>query len=115
LVEKFDQGLRKGTDRKRWTPQEVATLIQNFKEDGKFWFSVDEFLKPSQIRSYFARLKAKRQGVKNTDLQTIEISDTDKAFKNYAAEEEELLYNTLKVLVLKNFLRYKYLLILLLL
>jgi len=58
LTNKFNDGVK---NNKRWKPEAVTTEIECLKDKGVFVFAENEFLKASQIRSYFSRLKSNRQ------------------------------------------------------
>jgi hypothetical protein len=58
LTNKFNDGVK---NNKRWKPEAVTAEIECLKDKGVFVFAENEFLKASQIRSYFSRLKSNRQ------------------------------------------------------
>ncbi|CAF1618762.1 unnamed protein product, partial [Didymodactylos carnosus] len=84
-IEKFDEGIRNGI---RWKSEAVAEKMQETKFDEKFLFSVEECLTPKQIRSYFSRTKAKRQGLIES-VHGDENDDTEAFLDNCAGEEAE--------------------------
>ena len=55
LAERFDEASHKDNPI-RWKPEAVATHMRECKIADVFLFSSEEFLKPSQIRSFFAGL-----------------------------------------------------------
>ena len=58
LKRKFDEGV---SGVSRWKPKEVVLDMERLKENNKFYFSANEVLKESQIRSFFSRIKHERQ------------------------------------------------------
>ncbi|CAF1213063.1 unnamed protein product [Didymodactylos carnosus] len=90
LTQKFDEGLKTST---RWKPEVVVDMMHNFKVDGKFAFSVSEFLSAAQIRSVFSREKSKRAkvGVKVQKTADEEEQDDEESFRDGQALEEVLV------------------------
>ncbi|CAF3420316.1 unnamed protein product [Rotaria socialis] len=65
LTNKFNDGIKNNI---RWKPETVAAEMECLKEKGAFVFAEKEFLKASQIRSYFSRLKSNRQKLNVEDF-----------------------------------------------
>lgn len=81
LKNKFDEGV---SGVRHWKPKEVVADMEIFKVENRFYFSADEILTESQIRSLFGRMKRERQNLSkqysNTfkvPLQTITTTDLD--------------------------------------
>jgi hypothetical protein len=82
LTSKFNDGIKNNI---RWKPEVVATEMECLKDKGVFVFADNEFLKASQIRSYFSRLKSSREkGLKIEDCD----NDDVEAFKEEQAIDE---------------------------
>jgi hypothetical protein len=60
MLEKFDEDIRTSI---RWKPEVLAGKMHELKMNGKFYFTVSEFLTINQIRSFFSCEKAKRQNI----------------------------------------------------
>jgi hypothetical protein len=71
LKKKFDEGV---SGVKHWKPKEVASDMETLKENQKFYFSANEILSESQIRSFFGRIKRERQ------IKTKQKTPTNKVF-----------------------------------
>ena len=82
LTNKFNDGIKNSI---RWKPEAVAAEMECLKEKGAFVFANNEFLKASQIRSYFSRLKSNRQ--KKLKVEDF-IDDDVEAFKEEQATDE---------------------------
>ena len=96
LTDRFDEGARKENP-VRWKPEAVAEHMSEYKVRGKFYFSTDEFLKVTQIRSFFRRLKAK--GNNRPESEELSENEDEEAYEEQVAEEaEELLENVRKAL-----------------
>ncbi|CAF1193962.1 unnamed protein product [Didymodactylos carnosus] len=94
LTERFEEGLKKD-NQVRWKPEAVAEHMRELKINGKFHFSTEEFLKPSQIRSFFSRLSSKRK-----NLPVVDEEDEQECYKEQRqAESEELISRVKNVLV----------------
>ncbi|CAF0747522.1 unnamed protein product [Didymodactylos carnosus] len=77
---KFNDSITRGI---RWKSEAVAFDIQQSKtNNGKFMFTVEKLMKPSQIRSFFSRLKCLRQTTKDTKPSEPEsdIDDEEEAY-----------------------------------
>ena len=82
LTNKFNDGIKRNI---RWKSEAVAAEMECLKDNGSFVFAQNEFLKPSQIRSYFSRLKSNRQ----KDIKVEHCNDEDiEAFKEEQAADE---------------------------
>ena len=82
LTNKFNGGIKNNTI---WKPEAVAAEMEYLKENGIFVFAENEFLKASQIRSYFSLLKSNRQ----KEFQVGICADDDvEAFKEEQAIDE---------------------------
>ena len=82
LTNNFNDNIKRNM---RWKPEAVATEMECFKDNGGFVFAHNKFLKPSQIRSYFSRLKSNRQ----KDIKVEHRNDGDiEAFKEEQAVDE---------------------------
>ncbi len=82
LTSKFNDGIKNNT---RWKPEAVAAEMESLKDKGVFVFADNEFLKASQIRSYFSRLKSSRQ--KDLKIEDCDNDDVE-AFKEEQAIDE---------------------------
>ncbi len=84
----------------RWKPEMFAKDMYDKKVNEKFYFSSDEFLKPSQIRSYFSRLASKRKNSleSHNDIHTIPDGEESEALKDECAIEENNLFLTVRKL-----------------
>jgi hypothetical protein len=71
LKRKFDEGVS-GVN--HWKPKEVVLDMETLKENKKFYFSANEILSESQIRSFFGRIKRERQ------INATQKPPTDKVF-----------------------------------
>jgi hypothetical protein len=92
LTGKFNDGIKNNI---RWKPEAVAAEMECLKDKGVFVFADNEFLKASQIRSYFSRIKSSRQ--KNIKIEDCDNDDVE-AFKEEQAIDE---------MVQRQQLRYK--------
>jgi hypothetical protein len=82
LTGKFNDGVE---NKIRWKPEAVAAEMECLKVKGVFVFADNEFLKASQIRSYFSRLKSSRQ--KHMKIEHCDNDDVE-AFKEEQAIDE---------------------------
>ncbi|CAF3917368.1 unnamed protein product [Rotaria sp. Silwood1] len=100
LTERFDEALHKENPI-RWKPETVAEHMREYKISGKFLFSPEEFLKVSQIRSFFSRLSAKRKNLPRTEENGNENeNENEEAIEEeLALEAEELLETVSKSLL----------------
>jgi len=81
LTNKFNDGIKNNI---RWKPEAVVAEMECLKDRGVFVFSDNEFLKASQIRSYFSRLKSNRQKLNVEDC----VDEDVEAFKEEQAIDE---------------------------
>ena len=86
LKRKFNDGILNGN---HWEPKEVMSDMETLKENNKFYFSANEILNESQIRSFFGRLKRERHisGVEQTS--TDKLSVQKKSVKSYDDENDD--------------------------
>ncbi|CAF4715043.1 unnamed protein product, partial [Rotaria sp. Silwood2] len=90
LMRKFNEGISEGN---HWKPKEVASDMETLKENNKFYFSANEILSESQIRSFFSRLKRERQisGVEQTSTDKLSVQEKRvKSYDNENDDQEEL-------------------------
>jgi hypothetical protein len=92
LTEKFNDGLIRGV---RWQPEAVVDEMKNSKDDknGKFKFSVSEFLRVSTVRSFFSRYNARVKPLPNEYSPTPTVNEASASAQvqttEYNEEEDE--------------------------
>ncbi|CAF4429159.1 unnamed protein product [Rotaria sp. Silwood2] len=96
LKKKFDQGIRTST---RCKPEVLVMQMHELKVNGKFYFTVSEFLTASQIRSFFSREKAKRQKLYLSEIDM--DGQEDESFQDELALEEILDQEALRQICTK--------------
>ena len=86
LIKKFDEGV---SDFKHWKPKDIVLDMENLIENNKFYFSANEILKESQIRSYFGRIKQERQISAAQQTSTNKVSLKDQVVKDFNSENDD--------------------------
>ena len=76
----------------KYDPEEVSVTMRSVKKDGKRRFSVEEFLTPTQIASYFSRLalekrKAAHSSFEEDDLRAEAFENDIKEMQTLAAKK----------------------------
>ncbi|CAF4700857.1 unnamed protein product [Rotaria sp. Silwood2] len=86
LKKKFGEGI---LGIKHWKPKEVVLDMETLKENNKFYFSANEILKESQIRSFFSRLKRERQIIATQPTPTDKLSVKEQTVKDFDDENDD--------------------------
>jgi len=74
---------------KHWKPKEVVLDMESLRENNKFYFSVNEILNESQIRSFFSRIKCERQ-IKAAQQTTADtVSAKEQIVKDFSDENDD--------------------------
>ncbi|CAF2970082.1 unnamed protein product [Rotaria sp. Silwood2] len=89
-------GIRTST---RCKPEVLVMQMHELKVNGKFYFTVSEFLTASQIRSFFSREKAKRQKLYLSEIDM--DGQEDESFQDELALEEILDQEALRQICTK--------------
>ncbi|CAF4148956.1 unnamed protein product [Adineta steineri] len=90
ITEKFDEGV---SSIKHWKPKEIVLDMEDLKLNNKFYFSANEILKESQIRSFFSRIKRERQipALQQTPSDKASVKElTAKNFVNDEIDDDEV-------------------------
>ena len=74
LITQFLKGENSG---RKVNPAAVENDMKKFSQDGKNVFSADEYLKKTQIASFFSRFTAQRKKRTDGNEDTIEVSDEE--------------------------------------
>ena len=88
LVSKFNDSIKNNI---RWKSRAMAAEMEHSKDRGVFVFSATELLKPSQIRSYFSRLKSSQKRkipIEECDEEDVEAFKQEQAIDKIVKQQQ---------------------------